>query len=161
MRIKPFFFVLVAVGMFCGLVVWAQLPPKALPKATAQTFLYGGQFGNNNTISVAAFDSLISRHLVVRDSIGQLLPVVSYNFVYVNRGLYADATGKPVIKSDYLSTASDSATLPKYWEKALIPQVKAGDTAIFTDIRYYAAPVDSGQTAPLLFGNTLRLILTP
>jgi len=161
MKIKSLSFSFIVAGMLLGVVVWAQQQKKPLPKATAQSFLNGGQIGNEDTISVSLFDTLISRNLVVRDSIGNLLPVVSYNFVYVNRGVYADATGKPVIKSDYLSTASDSATLPKYWEKALIPQVKAGDTAIFTDIRYYGVPADSTQAAPLLFGNTLRLILTP
>jgi len=146
--------------MLSGGFLWAQ-QQKTLPKATAQSFLNGGRFGNLDTISVAVFDSLISRNLVVKDSAGNLLPVVSYNFVYVNRGVYADMTGKPIIKSDYLYTTSDKGTLPDYWEKALLPQVKAGDTAIFTDIRYHGRRMDTTKPAPLLYGNTMRLILTP
>lgn len=151
---------LIAAGMLCGGLVWPQRQ-GSLPKATAQSFLNGGQIGDRDTITVALFDSLISHNLVVKDSAGELLPVASYNFVYVNRGVYADSTGKPIIKSDYLYTVSDSGTLPKYWEKALIPQVKAGDTAIFTDVRYYGRSADSTKPASLLYGNTLRLILTP
>lgn len=160
MKIKSLSFFFIVAGMLMAVVARAQ-QKKPLPKATAKSFLYGGEIGNEDTVSVPLFDSLISRNLVVRDPAGNLIPVVSYNFVYVNRGLYADPTGKPVIKSDYLFTASDSGTLPKYWEKALIPQVKAGDTAIFTDVRYYGSSTDSTKPAPLLYGNTLRLILTP
>ncbi|HET8572264.1 MAG TPA: hypothetical protein VFL76_00205 [Edaphocola sp.] len=160
MKMKPLFCSLILAGMLCCGFAWAQ-QQKALPRATAQSFLNGGRIGNLDTVPVALFDSLISRNLVVKDSAGNLLPVASYNFVYVNRGVYADSTGRPVIKSDYLYTVSDNGTLPGYWKKALIPQVKAGDTAIFTDIRYYGHPTDSTKPAPLLYGNTLRLILTP
>lgn len=134
-----------------------ELKKKPRPEVSALTYLNGGYIGNGDTISVLKFDSLLTKPLVVRDSIGRMFPVLSYNFIYAKRGLYSDSTGRPVISCDYIGTSSDGGRLPYHWENAFLPQVKGGDTAIFTDIRFRA---DTAVNTPLLYGKTFRVILS-
>lgn len=125
---------------------------------TAVTYLSGGQISDKSTVSVSLFDSLVAQSLLVKDSLGRVFPVHSFSLMYVSRGLYSDSTGHPVILSDYLYSASSNGVLPAYWINGLIPQVKAGDSAIFMDVRYYS---DTSKNAALQYGNTMKLIITP
>lgn len=126
---------------------------------TAFTYLNGGKYGNKDTVPVSQFDSLLSRPLIVKDSQGREYPVHSFSIIYMNRGAYVDSTGRPIILSTPLFSASENGLLPPFWVKGLIPQVKAGDTAIFTDIRYINP--NTLPKATLQYGTTMHLILCP
>lgn len=149
--------ILFLIGIYFQTQAQQRNAASRIHKPNAETYLSGGQIGDKDSVSVSRFDSLLAQPLLVKDSLGQLFPVHSFGFIYVNRGVYSDSTGHPIILSDYLYSTSIDGLLPDYWRKGLISQVKAGDSAIFTDIRYFA---DTTSNAPLLYGNTMKLFIT-
>lgn len=135
--------VIICFGIYSEAKAQKQKKEPKVHKPTAVSYLSGGQIGNGDSVSVSQFKSLLSQKLIVKDSLGRTFPVQSFNFIYINRGVYADSTGRPVILSDYLYSNSTNGLLPDFWKKGLLPQIKPGDTAIFSNIRYYPITTDT------------------
>lgn len=161
MKLKRFAAISIPVILLTGVYLQSgaqqRKQVRKFHKPTAITYLNNGIISDKDSVSVTQFDSLIARPLLVKDSTGKVFTAHSFSFIYVSRGVYSDSTGRPIILSDYLYSPSTGGILPEYWRKGLIPQVKAGDSAIFSDVRYFA---DTSVNATLLYSNTIKLIIS-
>lgn len=120
-----------------------------------KTFLNDGITGNG-TITKANFDALLNKNLLSKDSNNILRPVNFFVFMYAERGLYEDSTGKLKIMTDNYSLQCDNGKLPEDWIKNIRQRSKAGDTAYFNNIR---ASFDSiGKYH--FYSEPLKLIIT-
>jgi hypothetical protein len=137
------------------LAVAQQPQKKGKTFYKGRTYLAGGVI-TNGTISKAQFDSLIAYPLLARDTSGKEHPVITYTFVYAERGVFEDSMGKMKIMTDYYSVESDKGQMPDVWVKNVRKRSKSGDTAYFNEV--ISTYADSVRTR--FHSEPLKLIIT-
>ncbi len=108
------------------------------------------------TISVSRFKSMLHNGLIAKDTAQVQHPVHSFIFMYAERGVFEDSTGKLRIMSDNFSLQCDSGKLPEMWVKGISTKAKAGDTAYYSNV--LSSYDDSGKK--FFYAEPLKLILT-
>lgn len=138
-------------AIFSTLAFQAQKKPVDQKKIVhkGKTYLFNGI--GNGKISKKMFDSLLDYNLIARDTQNREHPVIQYTFTFAERGVYEDSTGKLRIMTDYNSIESEKGKLPDFWIRNLKTRIKAGDTAMFSEVlstyhdslrtRFYAEPL--------------------
>jgi hypothetical protein len=71
----------------------------------------------------------------VKDSVGNLIKVESFEIIYAERGLYQDDEGLPIIVTDYSNVACTGDTIPKKWIQNFNERSYKGDTVYFDRVR--------------------------
>lgn len=131
-----------------------QSKPKKRVLYKGKSFLSDGT--GSGTISVSQFKKLIDQKLIARDTALVDHPVHSFIFMYAERGVFEDSTGKLRIMSDNFSLQCDSGKLPMLWVNGIKEKTKAGDTVYYSNI--ISSYDDSAKK--LFFAEPLKLILT-
>ncbi len=119
-----------------------------------KSFLADGTGSGN--IPVEKFKSLLDKGLIARDTAEVNHPVHAFIFMYAERGVFEDSTGKLRIMSDNFSLPCDDGKLPDYWVKGIKEKSKAGDTVLYSNI--LSSYDDSGKKH--FYAEPLKLILT-
>lgn len=155
---KKYFIGMFLLGMMSLVLITKAQQPKAKEKKVVykgNAYLSDGQTGNGK-IKKADFDAMLDKGLIAKDSADRPHPVGSFVFMYAERGLFEDSTGKLRIMSDNYSLQCDDGRLPADWVKNIRERSKAGDTAVFKSIR--SAYDDSGKFQ--FYTQPLKLIIT-
>lgn len=91
--------------------------------------VFGSKGADIKTIKAAQADSLLKEHLFIKDAkTNKLTPVLGFELLYAERGLFEDSTGRPIIITEYYQTQSASDTVAAYFLRSLNEMYKAGDT---------------------------------
>lgn len=115
-----------------GLVANAQNNQSSKTKKNNYISTLGENgYTNGDRISVSMLDSVLSLPVCIYDSAGVKFDPIGYEFMYAERGVYEDSTGKPIVMTDYLTINVMGSTIPAFFKEDLKPIYKAGDTLIF------------------------------
>ena len=147
--------------VFIGLVSFVFVTQAQQAKPAKKVVYKGTTFLNdgattNGKISKANFDAMLDKNLVAKDSNSVSHPVNFFVFMYAERGLFEDSTGKLKIMTDNYSLQCDNGKLPADWIKNIRQRSKAGDTAYFNNIR--ASYDQAGKYH--FYAEPLKLIIT-
>lgn len=124
------------VAIFIGaIVVMAFAPADGLVKKQKYKAYFGCTYTDSFQISVNEFKQLIHKPLCVKDSVGNLIKVESFEIIYAERGLYQDDEGLPIIVTDYSNVACTGDTIPKKWIQNFNERSYKGDTVYFDRVR--------------------------
>lgn len=109
--------------------------------------VFGEKGASIKTVKAEKADSLLKQHLFIKDTKGnKVLPVLGFELLYAERGLFEDSTGRPIIVTEYYQTQSASDTVAAYFLRSLQDMYKAGDTIKIQNIfgkvgdKYFNAP---------------------
>lgn len=124
------------VAIFIGaIVVMAFAPANGLVKKQKYKAYFGCTYTDSFQISVNEFKQLIHKPLCVKDSVGNLIKVESFEIIYAERGLYQDDEGLPIIVTDYSNVACTGDSIPKKWIQNFNERSYKGDTVYFDRVR--------------------------
>jgi len=124
------------VAIFIGaIVVMAFAPADGLVKKQKYKAYFGCTYTDSFQISVNEFKQLIHKPLCVKDSVGNLIKVESFEIIYAERGLYQDDEGLPIIVTDYSNVACIGDSIPKKWIQNFNERSYKGDTVYFDRVR--------------------------
>ena len=124
------------VAIFIGaIVVMAFAPADGLVKKQKYKAYFGCTYTDSFQISVNEFKQLIHKPLCVKDSVGNLIKVESFEIIYAERGLYQDDEGLPIIVTDYSNVACTGDSIPKKWIQNFNERSYKGDTVYFDRVR--------------------------
>lgn len=70
----------------------------------------------------------LQQRLWMTDSSGRMLPVSQYTLTFVERGLYYDEAGKPMIVADYYEKRTQNGIIDSNWINLLEERLKMDDT---------------------------------
>lgn len=141
---KTFSLLTIGIGLSIGLSAWSfqanlSLEPSEQPtkKISMPTFFHDKQTGSG-TMSPAEIGPLLEHPLYCKDSTGKFRQIIQFTLVYAERGIYADAEGRPFIDVYYISTDSDGGIVAEKDRKLLMERMKMGDTLkIISPMTYY------------------------
>lgn len=144
-------FLIVGLSILISTILFAQLNQTKLVKHTGKSFLADGKF-SGGTLSKEKFDSLIAFPLLAADSNNKFHPVISYYLTYVERNVYEDDAGHPIILPDYYGINSSNGQLSSEWLQIIRDKSKGGDTVLITNItsfyndkektKFYTKPIE-------------------
>lgn len=91
--------------------------------------VFGEKGASIKTIKAAKADSLLKQHFYIKDTkSNKTMPVLGFELLYAERGLFEDSTGRPIILTEYYQTQSPSDTVAAYFLRSLQDMYKPGDT---------------------------------
>lgn len=145
-------YLLLPVGVFMFLGIWAQEKAKEKPKPIP---VYLGKSDiRDTTVPENIFDSLLQQGLTSRDSLGKEYTVSSFLLTYGERNLYEDSVGSLIVLTDLLTHPCDSGKLAPFLLENITERSKPGDTVYFDQVLVRAP---EGYSAN---GKSMRLVLT-
>lgn len=97
------------------------------------------------TMTKAQLLPLLSERFWATDSFGKMIPVSSYTLTFIERGVFFDQEGKPIIVSDYFDMPSEDGVMSKFWLPILEERLKVGDTVRITNPMIYT-DLEKGTT---------------
>jgi len=118
-----------------AIVVTAFAPADGLVKKPKYKAYFGCTYTDSLQLSVNEFKQLIQKPLCVKDSVGNLIKVESFEILYAERGLYQDDEGLPIIVTDYSNVVCTGDSIPKKWIRQFNERSYKGDTIYFDRVR--------------------------
>lgn len=149
-------FVLIVLVLTGALYLRAQTDKnkKPAPKPKPVPVVLGNEYKSGN-IQFTAFSEAIKKGLQAKDSAGRQFVVSGFAFTYVERTLYEDSLGNPMIVPDYLMEYCFGDTLSTFLKNNIADRSKAGDTVYIDKITLVTPDGKSGAE-----GKSIKLVLT-
>ena len=153
---KPNIFFLLTCSLLLSFTLIAQRANVSdIVRHSGKTTLADNQF-TNGKLTKSKFDSLIQLPIVAHDSNNKAYPVHSFVLIFIERGLYEDTAGRPIILPDYFAVNSDEGKIPADWIQLLKERAKDGDTVLINNVK---AHYGDKKNTPF-YTEPIRIIIT-
>ena len=154
--------------MFC-VSLWAQQKKggttgtketnKPTKKVAYMPVITLGNSGfSGGPIRVSLFDSLLRQGIHSRDTTGNILTIVSFNFNYLERVLYEDSAGDMHMMVDYSKEYCPGDTVTTNVSGSIYEHAKSGDTVIIDQV--LLTKIRPNQKTDTFLGKSLKCVLT-
>ncbi len=123
------------------LVAWStdaqnKVEKKEKKKVEEPVALFTDGTPNSGLIHRDKLSKALKQPLVVKDKDGKEYPVIFFQYLYVNMGIFEDATGKMIVVPDYVTTYARDGKLPQNQLDFFDYNASFGDTLVIENVQF-------------------------